>query len=100
MGVWGADDKGYPRIFAVGDCNFGCVEAPGQKMDDWPIPVIPKISYPGEEEAIIACKNVEHVDKLLFQGKTVDCFGDKLEVQNMHCRGVQACSPRPLVRMM
>lgn len=40
---------GYPRIFAVGDCNYSCVDEPGKKPDDWPIPPIPKISYPGEE---------------------------------------------------
>lgn len=40
---------GYPRIFAVGDCNYSCVDELGKKPDDWPIPPIPKISYPGEE---------------------------------------------------
>merc|ERR1719341_1811157 len=25
--LWSADEQGYPRIFAVGDCNYGCVEA-------------------------------------------------------------------------
>ena len=40
---------GYPRIFAVGDCNYSCVDEPGKKPDEWPIPPIPKISYPGEE---------------------------------------------------
>merc|ERR1712232_798431 len=23
---WGADQKGYSRIYAIGDCNFGCVD--------------------------------------------------------------------------
>lgn len=41
--------SGYPRIFAVGDCNYSCVDEPGKKPDEWPIPPIPKISYPGEE---------------------------------------------------
>merc|ERR1711992_81017 len=31
---WGADDKGYGRIYAVGDCNYGCVEEQGKKPDD------------------------------------------------------------------
>merc|ERR1711988_957877 len=44
--AWGTDEKGYPRIFAVGDCNYSCVEEPGKKPDEWPIPPIPKISYP------------------------------------------------------
>ena len=33
----------YPRLFAVGDCNCGCVETPVKKPDDWAIPPIPKI---------------------------------------------------------
>merc|ERR1712178_571000 len=57
--VWGADHKGQPRIFAVGDCNYSCVEEPGKKPNEWPIPPMPKISYPGEEEAVIACGNLE-----------------------------------------
>jgi len=82
--VWCADDKGYPRIFAVGDCNYSCVEAPGKKPDEWPIPPIPKISYPGEEEAVVATKNIERIDKLYYQGKTVDCFGGPIEVAEIH----------------
>merc|ERR550537_1648291 len=38
---------GFPRVFAVGDCNYGCVEPPpgeSKKIDEWPIPPIPKIS--------------------------------------------------------
>merc|ERR1719460_3231751 len=48
---WTADDKGYPRVFAIGDCNYGCIEEKGKGPNDWPIPPIPKISYPGEEES-------------------------------------------------
>ncbi|CAK9022814.1 unnamed protein product [Durusdinium trenchii] len=82
--LWGADDKGFPRIYAVGDCNYGCIEEPGKKPDDWPIPPIPKISYPGEEMCIVACTNIEKTDRLLFQSKTVDCCGDPLKVWDMH----------------
>jgi hypothetical protein len=84
--IWGADDRGYPRIFAVGDCNFGAVEpAPPEGVAygdtnpidmgakpapkaraDWPVPMIPKISYPGEEESLIACCNIETIEKLLL----------------------------------
>merc|ERR1712159_884756 len=56
--VWAADEQGLNRVWAIGDCNYGCVDAPGKPPDDWPIPPIPKISYPGEEEAIIACANL------------------------------------------
>ena len=48
-GVW-ADGS----IFAVGDCNYGCIGEPG----NWEMPPVPKISYPGEEQAYHACLNV------------------------------------------
>merc|ERR1719326_1787020 len=67
--MWGADHKGLPRFFAVGDCNYSCVEEAGKPPGDWPIPPMPKISYPGEEEAVIACGNLEKVDKISFQGR-------------------------------
>merc|ERR1712151_685482 len=38
--VWG---KGV--VFAVGDCNYGCVGSPAH----WELHPIPKISYPSEE---------------------------------------------------
>ena len=82
--LWGGDEKGYPRIYAVGDCNYSCVDAPGKKPDEWPIPPIPKISYPGEEMCIVACSNIEKTDRLLFQNKTVDCCGEPLHVWDMH----------------
>mmetsp|Transcript_43889 Transcript_43889/g.110245 ORF Transcript_43889/g.110245 Transcript_43889/m.110245 type:complete len:231 (+) Transcript_43889:2-694(+) len=81
--VWSSDEQGYPRIYAVGDCNYGCVEGPG-KPDDWPIPPIPKISYPGEEEAIIAIRNIEKVDKLVFKGIKTTHLGYPLELAMMH----------------
>ena len=51
------------KIFAVGDCNFGCVGGP----PDWGpggkgIAPIPKISYPGEEQAHHAAANVKCLD--------------------------------------
>jgi hypothetical protein len=84
--MWGGDDKGMPRIFAVGDCNYSCVEEAGKKPDEWPIPPMPKISYPGEEEAVIACTNLEKVDKMVFHGATLDCcfFGQPLKLHDMH----------------
>jgi hypothetical protein len=82
--VWGADHKGQPRIFAVGDCNYSCVEAPGKKPDEWPIPPMPKISYPGEEEAVIACGNLEKVDKIVFQNRADDCCGKPVALHDMH----------------
>merc|ERR1712078_765246 len=42
-------------IFAVGDCNYGCLGSP----PNWEMPPIPKISYPGEEQALHALKKLE-----------------------------------------
>lgn len=53
-GIWGDGN-----IFAVGDCNLGCVGDP----PNFELPPIPKISYPGEEQALRACKNVEILDR-------------------------------------
>jgi len=82
--VWSEDGKGYPRVFAIGDCNYGCVEEAGKPPPQWPIPPIPKISYPGEEEGIVACVNIDHIDKILYRNKTQDAFGNPLQVENMH----------------
>jgi len=81
--VWGADEKGYPRVYAVGDCNFGCVETPGKPPDEWAIPPIPKISYPGEEEAIIACANI-HRTEALMKGETQFMCGGDIKLADMH----------------
>lgn len=47
-------------VFAVGDCNYGCI---GNPKDGWVLPPIPKISYPGEEQALHACINIIRMDK-------------------------------------
>jgi len=82
--MWGADHNGQPRIFAVGDCNYSCVEEAGKKPNEWPIPPMPKISYPGEEEAVIACGNLEKVDKISFHNRDTDCCGAPVALHNMH----------------
>merc|ERR1712136_546682 len=50
-------------VFAVGDCNYGCIGSP----DDWKLGKgmnpVPKISYPGEEQAIHACWNINILEK-------------------------------------
>jgi len=50
------------RIYAVGDCNYGCIGNPGA----FELQPIPKISYPGEEQALHACKNVVKMSKAGF----------------------------------
>jgi len=89
---WGTDSKGNPRIFAVGDCNLGGIEeynkAPNEwtnkKPDEWDFPPVPKISYPGEEEAFITLRNIEKLDKMLYHGKETDCCGYPYKVSDMH----------------
>jgi len=53
-GVWGDGS-----IFAVGDCNLGCIGEPPNFI----MPPVPKISYPGEEQALHAVKNIEILEK-------------------------------------
>jgi NADH dehydrogenase FAD-containing subunit len=60
------------------------VEKKGRSVSSWPIPPIPKISYPGEEEAIVACANIHRIDKLLYHSKTVDCCNTPLAPASMH----------------
>jgi hypothetical protein len=81
---WGADAKGLPRIFAIGDCNYGCVEKEGVPPAQFYIPPMPKISYPGEEQALIACCNLEKVDKIAYQNREVDCCGHPTALHDMH----------------
>eukprot|EP00928_Gymnodinium_smaydae_P065927 TRINITY_DN48_c0_g1_i10.p1 TRINITY_DN48_c0_g1~~TRINITY_DN48_c0_g1_i10.p1 ORF type:complete len:463 (+),score=126.50 TRINITY_DN48_c0_g1_i10:70-1458(+) len=81
---WTKDSNGFSRVYAIGDCNYSCVEEAGKRPDEWPIPPIPKISYPGEEEAIIACSNIHKIDKIVYQGKKYSNFGFELKVSNMH----------------
>jgi len=45
-------------VFAVGDCNYGCIGTP----QNWEMPPVPKISYPGEEQALHAVINLEAMD--------------------------------------
>jgi len=64
---------GDGRFFAVGDCNFGCIG----RQSDWDegkgMPPIPKISYPGEEQALHAVKSIKRMDKALYP----KCCGPK-----------------------
>jgi len=70
--IWAKDGA----VFAVGDCNYGCVGSPGA----WELHPIPKISYPGEEQALHACMSI----RILDQKKYGDgCFG--------------CCTPKQLV---
>jgi len=52
--VWGDG-----TIYAVGDCNAGALGKP----PDWEMPPVPKISYPGEEQALHAVKNIQKMAK-------------------------------------
>jgi len=46
-------------IFAVGDCNYGCIGDP----PNFEMHPIPKISYPGEEQALHAVVNLKKMQK-------------------------------------
>lgn len=54
---------GNGNIFAIGDCNYGCIGGP----DDWKkgegMNPIPKISYPGEEQAVHVVRNIAILDQ-------------------------------------
>jgi len=82
--VWSADEKGFARIYAVGDCNYACVPIDKKPPAEWEVPPIPKISYPGEEEALIACKNIVKIDKLVYKNIKTDLFGGELWPSTMH----------------
>ena len=48
--IWGDG-----TCYTVGDCNYGCLGAP----PNWEMPPVPKISYPGEEQALHAVHNIK-----------------------------------------
>jgi len=52
-------------IYAVGDCNLGCIGEP----PNFEMAPVPKISYPGEEQALHACKNIELQHKAKHSGR-------------------------------
>jgi len=72
--VWGNGD-----VFAVGDCNFGCVGGPNDWSNGKGMPPIPKISYPGEEQGLHAVKNIKILDnKAHKSGGILECLPSKL----------------------
>jgi NADH dehydrogenase FAD-containing subunit len=80
--VWCKDAEGFPRIFAVGDCNNGCVPEEGNP-NSWKVPPIPKISYPGEEEAVITTNSILKIDAAQYgDKKTVTCLGNPIKILN------------------
>jgi len=58
---------GDGTIFAVGDCNAGGIMG---KDGKWVLPPVPKISYPGEEQAMHAVQNIEALQKAKAKGGT------------------------------
>merc|ERR1712170_336483 len=84
---------------AVGDCNYSCIGTPA----NWEMPPVPKISYPGEEQALHAVNNLEAMDRAKYGSHGM--FG--LKIQNdeanlvaVGCRHVchQSRSPRRVLR--
>jgi NADH dehydrogenase FAD-containing subunit len=58
----GGEVWGDGSVFAVGDCNYGCLGEP----PNWEMPPVPKISYPGEEQALHAAVNLERMDAMKY----------------------------------
>lgn len=77
-----ADENGYSRVYVIGDANYGCYEGDGPPAS-WALPFIAKISYPGEEEGVVACRNIESTDALLF-GDKENCWGTPVKIAEMH----------------
>lgn len=60
----GGEIWGDGSCFAVGDCNYGCIGSP----PNWVMPPIPKISYPGEEQACHAIVNMKRLAEARSKG--------------------------------
>jgi hypothetical protein len=60
--IFGTDEQGHGRVYAVGDCNM---------VGD--LPPIPKISYPSEDQAALVCKQIETTEDLR-NGVTSGCY--------------------------
>jgi len=82
--VWGPDAADFARVYAIGDCNSAGISDPNKPPAEWSVPPIPKISYPGEEQAVIACKNIVKIDKILYRDTDKDLFGFDLVPHSMH----------------
>jgi len=54
-GLWGDG-----TTFAIGDCNLGCIGEP----PNFDMPPVPKISYPGEEQAVHAMVNLNLMERM------------------------------------
>ena len=79
----------YPRVFAVGDCNYGYVETPVKKPDDWAIPPIPKVEredrtiLPQEQLSSSAQASFEFTCTSVEEAMFWDCSVDLATVSNM-----------------
>merc|ERR1712241_970749 len=54
---------GQGNIFAVGDCNYGCIGSPADWDAGKGMRPMPKISYPAEEQAVQVCRSIAVLDK-------------------------------------
>lgn len=59
------------RVFAIGDCNWSCVGDP----PEWDLPPIPKVAYAGEEQAVLAARNIKSLDRMLYSALANKCCG-------------------------
>ena len=69
------------NLFAVGDCNFGCVGGP----EDWEkgegMAPVPKISYPGEEQPVHAVRAIRSMDQHWKHGKSDRLFDSRVPLK-------------------
>jgi len=54
---------GNGKIFAVGDCNYGCIGDPKMWDLGQGLRPMPKISYPSEEQAVQVVQSIKVLDK-------------------------------------
>merc|ERR1712150_88003 len=57
---------GQGNIFAIGDCNYGCIGGPADWDAGKGLRPMPKISYPAEEQAVQVSRSIAVLDKQKF----------------------------------
>ena len=86
----------YSRIFAVGDCNCGCVQTPVKKPDDWAIPPSPKVER--EDSTILLQGNSlarrRHHSNLLARLLKRRCSGTAVSSSQLRPRCLGDCGHR------
>merc|ERR1712061_370415 len=96
--VWSTDDQGYARIYAVGDCNYGCVDDRARSRTSGP-------SRPSRRSLTPARKRPSS-PRGTSRGSTSSCSRARRRTPSARLwpprrctgRGARACSPRRWAR--